>query len=52
MKNELMICLDETKFKQVLYEDHINKYMKLNEKNPLISSRCKTNENLAIKDLF
>jgi len=27
-----MICLDETKFKQVLYEDHINKYMKLNEK--------------------
>jgi hypothetical protein len=26
-----MICLNEIKFKQVLYEDHINKHMELNE---------------------
>jgi hypothetical protein len=26
-----MICLDENKFKQVLYEDHVNKHMELNE---------------------
>jgi len=27
-----MIYLDEIKFKKVLYEDHINKHMELNEK--------------------
>jgi len=26
-----MICLNKIKFKQVLYEDHINKHMELNE---------------------
>ena len=31
MENILMIFLDEIKFKQVLYEDHINKHIKLNE---------------------
>jgi hypothetical protein len=32
MENRLMIYLDEIKFKKVLYEDHINKHMELNEK--------------------
>jgi hypothetical protein len=31
MKNDLMICLNEIKFKQVLYKDHIIKHMELNE---------------------
>jgi hypothetical protein len=31
MENGLMICLNDIKFKQVLYEDHINKHMKFNE---------------------
>jgi len=31
MKNELIIYLDEIKFKYILYEDHINRHMKLNE---------------------
>jgi hypothetical protein len=26
MENGLMICLDEIKFRQVLYKDHINKH--------------------------
>jgi len=32
MTNRLMIYLNEIKFKQVLYEDHINKHMELNKK--------------------
>jgi hypothetical protein len=27
MENGLMICLDEIKFKQVLYKNHINKHV-------------------------
>jgi len=31
MENRIMICLNKIKFKQVLYEDHTNKRMELNE---------------------
>ena len=31
MKNRLMVCLNEIKFKQVLYKDHINKHMEFNK---------------------
>jgi hypothetical protein len=31
MESGLTICLDDIKFKQVLYEDQINKHMEMNE---------------------
>jgi hypothetical protein len=44
-----MICLNKIKYKQVVYEDHITKHMELNEST---SPRCKTSEDLVIKDSF
>jgi len=39
MKNGLMIWLDEIEFKQILFENYINKHMELNKKSPLTSPR-------------
>ena len=47
-----MICFENIKFKQVLYENHINKYVDLNEQIHQQVQRCKTSEDLAIKDSF
>jgi hypothetical protein len=46
-----MICLDEIKFKQVLYEDHIKKHMELNEEIHQ-QVRSKASEDFTIKDSF
>jgi hypothetical protein len=51
MKNGLMIWLDEIEFKQILYEDYINKHMELN-KEVHQQVQDKASEDLAIKDSF